>query len=48
VTISLGVSQHVDADNGLEGMIERADQALYQAKAQGRNRAIAYEEMRQT
>ncbi len=48
VTISLGVSQHVDADNGLDGMIERADQALYQAKAQGRNRAIAYEEMRQT
>jgi diguanylate cyclase (GGDEF)-like protein/PAS domain S-box-containing protein len=48
VTISLGVSQHVDADNGLEGVIERADQALYQAKAQGRNRAIAYEEMRQT
>ncbi len=48
VTISLGVSQHVDADNRLEGVIERADQALYQAKAQGRNRAIAYEEMRQT
>ncbi len=48
VTISLGVSQHVDADNRLEEIIERADQALYQAKAQGRNRAIAYEEMRQT
>ncbi len=48
VTISLGVSQSLAEDGGLEKLIERADQALYQAKAEGRNRVIAYEEIHQT
>lgn len=48
ITVSLGVSQYQVKDGGLEKLIERADQALYQAKARGRNQAVAFEEMHQT
>jgi diguanylate cyclase (GGDEF)-like protein len=39
-TISLGVSQLLD-DESMTGLIARADQALYRAKQQGRNRVEA-------
>ncbi|MFO3796590.1 MAG: GGDEF domain-containing protein, partial [Anaerolineales bacterium] len=48
ITISLGISQHRIEDSGLEELIRRADQALYEAKRMGRNQAIAFEEMHQT
>jgi len=40
VTMSLGVSEYAIGE-GLDEWVERTDQALYRAKAEGRNRAIA-------
>jgi PleD family two-component response regulator len=42
VTMTLGVSSCTHGDD-LEQCIERADEALYEGKRQGRNRAVAYE-----
>ena len=40
ITISIGVSQ-LGRNESVQSWLERTDQALYQAKAQGRNRVIA-------
>jgi diguanylate cyclase (GGDEF)-like protein len=40
VTSSFGVTQFVEQDS-IEGLTARVDQALYQAKGQGRNRVVA-------
>lgn len=40
-TISIGVSAYPDDAQSPNGLIDKADKALYQAKAQGRNRACA-------
>lgn len=40
-TISIGVAQVAEADRGPEALLARADAALYQAKAEGRNRVVA-------
>lgn len=39
-TVSIGVTTLTDADDGLEPLLRRADQALYQAKESGRNRVV--------
>ncbi|MGB1238617.1 MAG: GGDEF domain-containing protein [Pseudomonadales bacterium] len=38
-TVSIGLTQ-LDADDSLDSLIKRADQALYQAKEQGRNTIV--------
>jgi diguanylate cyclase (GGDEF)-like protein len=44
ITVSLGVSHIAATCHSLEQLIDRADQALYAAKQQGRNRVIRYTE----
>jgi two-component system cell cycle response regulator len=41
ITISIGVSMTEGADDTPEKLIKRADQALYRAKGEGRNRVVA-------
>lgn len=41
VTISLGIAQLGPQDNGIEDIQRRADEALYRAKSEGRNRVAA-------
>ena len=43
ITVSIGVAQWHDGDDSASSLIARADQALLQAKAAGRNRIIANE-----
>ena len=38
VTVSLGVATLAKSDVGWESLVARADEALYRAKAAGRNR----------
>ncbi len=40
VTVSIGASVWQPSDSGAEAVVQRADAALYQAKAAGRNRAV--------
>ncbi|KMS93892.1 hypothetical protein BVRB_026870, partial [Beta vulgaris subsp. vulgaris] len=40
VTVSIGASMAVETDRDIEDVIERADRALYDAKATGRNRVV--------
>jgi diguanylate cyclase (GGDEF)-like protein len=40
ITISLGVAVTATPDSDIQGVIERADRALYNAKQRGRNRAV--------
>ena len=41
-TVSAGVAAMDDATSGLDDLIKRADQALYAAKARGRNRVVCW------
>lgn len=40
VTVSAGLAVHRD-DEGIEALLQRADEALYEAKTKGRNRVVA-------
>lgn len=40
VTVSIGAAMAVASDRDIEDVIERADRALYEAKATGRNRVV--------
>jgi PleD family two-component response regulator len=39
VTVSVGLAEHI-AGESVTQALERADRALYEAKAQGRNRTV--------
>jgi diguanylate cyclase (GGDEF)-like protein len=43
VTVSIGASMATSSDRDIEDVIERADRALYEAKATGRNRVVLAE-----
>ena len=38
MTVSIGVSEWAGAGDRVDELVKRADEALYQAKADGRNR----------
>ncbi|WP_210023382.1 MULTISPECIES: diguanylate cyclase [unclassified Paenibacillus] len=40
ITISIGITEYTE--ESLEHLIEKADQALYQAKANGRNHVVTF------
>jgi len=40
-TVSIGVASFADEDKGWTDSLNRADQAMYQAKQSGRNRVVA-------
>lgn len=44
ITLSIGIAELVrePPDENVERVIQRADEALYAAKAQGRNRTVVY------
>jgi diguanylate cyclase (GGDEF)-like protein len=42
ITMSVGVAEYPYDANSIEMLIEKADEALYQAKHQGRNRVVRY------
>ncbi len=44
LTISIGIGQYSDQNQSLHEVLSLADKALYQAKEQGRNRVVLFEE----
>jgi two-component system cell cycle response regulator len=42
VTVSLGVATLAGASDNVDSLLKRADDALYRAKREGRNRVIVY------
>ena len=42
VTVSIGIAEATISTSGIDAMMGAADHALYQAKADGRNRCIAF------
>ncbi|MGH8675774.1 MAG: GGDEF domain-containing protein, partial [Burkholderiales bacterium] len=42
-TVSIGVAGHPADGNTMDAVVARADRAMYQAKQQGRNRAVRFE-----
>jgi diguanylate cyclase (GGDEF)-like protein len=43
VTISIGIAGYPEHAADVQTLLQRSDQALYQAKAAGRNQAVHYE-----
>ena len=42
VTVSIGIAEATVSMSGIDALMSAADHALYQAKAEGRNRCIAW------
>ena len=47
VTISIGLAVYPVDGDGIQSLIDCADQALYRAKASGRNRTVTWASMQQ-
>lgn len=45
LTVSVGIAFHHDLTESTDKLLNRADQALYLAKAQGRNRVVCFQDM---
>ena len=45
VTISMGVTEFPTYDNSIQGLIEKADKAMYNSKETGRNRVTKYSDL---
>ncbi|HBC3361501.1 TPA: GGDEF domain-containing protein [Vibrio parahaemolyticus] len=45
ITISLGISEVLKSDEGMEIVIDRADRALYQAKKTGRDKVVLWNDV---
>ena len=45
ITVSIGLGMLDNSDQQLDDLLKKADLALYQAKAQGRNRVVQYQAM---
>ncbi|MNW20057.1 putative diguanylate cyclase YdaM [compost metagenome] len=43
ITVSIGMAEMAHRDAGIDTILAWADQALYRAKASGRNKVLAYE-----
>ena len=41
VTVSIGITEVLDEDNGIDQVLRRSDKALYRAKNTGRNKSVA-------
>jgi len=44
VTVSIGLAATMNGSESQDGLLKRADQALYKAKRDGRNRVVASSE----
>jgi len=42
ITVSLGIASYPEDGGNLDGILDRADKAMYRAKQRGRNQVIAY------
>ena len=45
ITVSLGISVYPDAADGMENLIQKADEALYYSKEHGRNRVTSWKDL---
>jgi diguanylate cyclase (GGDEF)-like protein len=43
-TLSIGIARYMPGGSDLEGILQKADEALYRSKRQGRDRVAAYED----
>lgn len=46
VTVSIGISEMIEHEESLEVIIERASEALYHAKMTGKNKVVAYRDIK--